>query len=204
MNATAITTAPPAARVTRHAGTERYDVRVASDWAVVLLSEPHGVLSILSNYGNWSHWWPSHGDPSLKHFLLRMGPNDDYLARKFRVDRSDFDFDAACVRLKQAIGRAYAGKRRLYYAGGRAEVFDLEKCRAALDGVKYLDHTRSADDFARQVYERPEFSVIDTEQYEGIINRATCGQFLEFMARLWPPFLAELRRELGEEEAKTP
>ncbi len=190
-------TAHDAVRVTRHAGTtDRYDVRRGLDWAVVLLSEPAGVLSILSSHGNWSHFWPDHGDPSLRHFLLRMGCNADYLARKFRVDKAHFDCDEAVANLKRIIGRAYAEKRRLHFAGGRTEVFDKERCRRALEGVKYLDHTSSADDFGRQVYERPEFAGIDTDEYSTILARRTCPAFLEFLERLWRPFLEELRKEV--------
>lgn len=174
---------------------ERYDVRAGYGWAVILLAEAGGVLSILSDYGRWGYCWPQHGRATFKHFLLEMDGSRDYLIRKLGGAETDFDFDASVRQLKVALGHAYRDRRRVYYAGGRSEVFDLAKCRAALRQVDELEDTRSADDFARQVWDRGGLGVI--EDFDGIIVKRDSGELCGFLERLWPHFVGQLRREVG-------
>jgi hypothetical protein len=168
---------------------ERYFVRTGRpcEWAVILLSEQGGVLSILSDWGSWSHFWPNHGDPSFKHFLLRVESNGsrDYLIRKLRGHRTDFDFDASVKALRRACGAAY-----------RDREINKERCRDAIAEIENLEHTASADDFARQVLDSGEFGFIGFEEMSEVVVKRDSGALLGFLDRLWPAFIARLRLEV--------
>jgi hypothetical protein len=199
---TTATAEQPAATVTRST-CERYDVRVRHrGWAVIMLSEAGGVLSIQSDYGTWGHCWPCHGRPSFKHFLVECDRDRGYLVRKFGGSRKDFDFAASVKNLRRAVGQAYRDRRTIYYASGRRELFDLAKCRELLAEVDAIEDTDSADDFARQAWSMPGGSVV--EDYSDIIVKRDSAALVHFLERLWPAFIAELRRELATGAAEAP
>src|SRR5262245_50249 len=93
--------------VTKSDRCDRYDVRQGLDWAIFFVSEPSGVLTIYSAYGEWGHAWPCHGDPSFKHFLVRMGSaGDDYLLRKLTKGRQKhFNLEGTVERVKGYLAR---------------------------------------------------------------------------------------------------
>lgn len=178
---------------------ERYDVMPGGGygWAIFLLSESGGVLSVLSDYGNWGYCWPNHGRQSFKHFLIEVDGSRDYIIDKFRGKRTDFDFDASVKLLRKKIGEAYRDKRTLHYAGGRTKTFDKKMCKEAIDGIKWLDDTRSSDDFGRQLYERTEFGFLDPTDIGDLCVKRDNGRLCEFLRLLWPPFIGELKREVA-------
>lgn len=177
---------------------ERYDLRTGrpSEWAIILLAEAGGILSIQSDYGDWNHHWPHHGRPSFKHLLIELDNSRDYLIGKLGGHQTDFDFDESVKRLRRKIGELYKNKRRIHYRS-RVEVFDLERAKDALAAVEDLDHTGSADDFARQVYDNSAIVGLETDEYCEIIVKRDSRSLLMFLERLWPLFVAELRREVA-------
>lgn len=82
---------------------ERYDVWVGrSAWAVIMLDERGGVLSIQSDFGSYGHAWPSHGRQSFKHFLTEL--NDaHYLVGKLAPSREEFDGPGTIEGFRRAI-----------------------------------------------------------------------------------------------------
>lgn len=78
---------------------ERYDfTRIAgkSTWAIITIDENGGLLSIQSDYGDWSFAWPRHGRESFKHFLIEMGKDEDYFIKK--VVRGEREVDNERIR----------------------------------------------------------------------------------------------------------
>ena len=66
----------------KKSSSERYDIRIPgkSDWAIVTISEAGGILSITSDYGDYSYNWPHRGGQPFKEFLLDI--DTDYLLNK--------------------------------------------------------------------------------------------------------------------------
>lgn len=173
----------------RRGAAERYFLRTDRpfEWAVILVADEGGLLSIVSDWGSWSHYWPNHGDPSFKHFLVRMGTgHPDYLICKLGGSKKDFDFDASVRKLKLATGRAYRDKR-----------ISKERCQDAIAEVENLEHTGSADDFARQLMDSGEFGFLDFEELSAATVKRDSGALLGFLERLWPLFVGQLRAELA-------
>lgn len=80
-----------------YTGSNTYYFRAVNDigWALCTVDDTSGVLSIVSDYGNWCHMWGTRhlGCPTLTHFLAKRGP----------FNRYDFDYYAM-----KLLGRANA------------------------------------------------------------------------------------------------
>src|SRR5436309_2433761 len=93
---------------------ERYVVRDGkSGWAVIMLDERGGMVSIQSDYGNYGYRWPYHGTKSFKLFLTQI--DNHYLVRKLTMDmanREEFDSDATLKRFEKRAKEVILEKRR--------------------------------------------------------------------------------------------
>ena len=87
---------------------EMYYLRFApTGWAILFLHEGTGAVSIQSDWGDWSHYWPprAHGRTSLKAFLCEG--DFDYLADKFMGRTEDeFDLEGTVKAIKKRIVEA--------------------------------------------------------------------------------------------------
>lgn len=85
----------------------RITARNKYTWARVDLDGKTGLVSITSDYGNWSHYWTAIGDLSLTAFCAKI--NRDYVAGKMMgSSRSVIDID----KTKHAIRKRILELRR--------------------------------------------------------------------------------------------
>lgn len=100
------------ARVERTATTYVFRTAEGFGWANCTINDATGEVAIVSDYGNWSHMWPtspqSLGAPTLTAFIGQRG-GVDYLARKLQGRRGGERFSAA--KTAAAIGRTIALRR---------------------------------------------------------------------------------------------
>lgn len=103
-------------------------------WAIVVVSDATGVLSILSDWGNWSHRWHiDHlGAPTLHHFLARTDYH--YVGSKVGVPEWVGSVEATARGLKRRIcerrRESGANYQRDRYATRTAMSYSLSKAEA--------------------------------------------------------------------------
>lgn len=181
--------------VVKHSA-ERYDIQRRlensqyHDWAIILISERGGVVSIQSDYGEWGHCWPSHGSPSLKHFLCRPDLHQEYLLRKFAKQKTHFNCEATVMRLKQDILEQRREDRRGMSKEKARRLFD------AID-VAQADWSQNADLFAAHLLWGRDSRYFWDHVSDGLCVLEYDPQCKTFLERLWPLFVEELRRELS-------
>lgn len=97
----------------------------SDSWSVVFI-DSRGVVSIVSDYGNWGHCWPVRhtGHDDIREFLLRC--DWDYVARKLgtREDLQVFDGEATQKSIRRDICEAR-----------RHRCLDREQARERFDAV---------------------------------------------------------------------
>lgn len=166
---------------------ECYHVRTKCGWGwATFIVRDNGQVFIASDYGNWFYWWSHHGGPSIKHFLIDIG--DDYLRGKLGGRRDHFNGEASLSEAKRIVlERRHRGS------------LDKAAARDAWDALaREVDEMGSAETFARSILDNA--ALRDQFDYGGLpIVMEDDPQLVAFVERLWPLFVAELRRELGME-----
>lgn len=177
-----------AARITR-TQCDRYDLRLPNhSWAIITLGEPGGVLQILSDWGAWGYAWPNHGDPSFRHFLVRMSGSPDYLVGKLtRGRKDDFDLPATMVRIRQLI------TARVQKWSGK--ICDA-KMLAALESIGE-EYGRSAGAFVAACLCNDQLHWLYQHVADGLAVCHPDGACVGFVREVWPHFVEELRLELS-------
>lgn len=80
----------------------RYTIRPddrSLGWCVCIIASD-GIVSVISDYGNWNYWWTHIGVPDIRQFF--SGLDHDYLMRKFDPEQH-VDLDATLVAVKRRI-----------------------------------------------------------------------------------------------------
>lgn len=166
---------------------ECYHIRTDNGWSwATLIARDNGQVFIASDYGNWFYWWSHHGCPSIKHFLIDIG--EDYLRGKLGGIPRHFNQERVVTMMLQSI----VERRR----EGRLE---KEKAREAWAALKErIDCYGSAEAFGQAVFDNDALDgLFDYEDLRGGMEHEP--GLIQFTERLWPLFVAELRRELGME-----
>lgn len=176
---------------------ERYDVRLTkgNGWATITLDERGGLLNIVSDYGNYSHYWPNHGRQTFKHFLCELG--NDYLLDKLGGRPSHFNYEKSKANVVERLKEMLRDGARVW-RNGEYHDFNQKMYNDADDALDSLnDYSHSADTFAVYVSES-DLNVISSDGlFEGIIVMEHSPQLRMFLERLWPPFIAQLKKEIG-------
>lgn len=135
-------------------------------WALCTVNDETGELTITSDWGNWSHRWPtdprSLGYPTLTHFLAARESSgkhwDEYLARKLTLGdaskRWRFDEDKTVAAFRRLIC-----ERRLE----RRISFDV--ARALWDGIGKIC-TDNPPLFCERLMQLDGFEILTEEPWE--------------------------------------
>ncbi len=173
----------------RRVGCELYSCRFSnrSGWALLILDEETGAVTIQSDYGDWSFIWPpaAHGRKSLKHFLCEG--DFHYLAGKFmgRADIDVFDFDATISEMKREIAE-----------DRRARAIEKQEARDLFDELDRMDDESSEDLF----YTNLDRTVSDHFSGEPFLlfQHKKKPEYLWLLHGILPALIGELRKLLPE------
>lgn len=159
--------------------TRRYDVRNdVGKWLGTFVVARDGMLSIRSEYGNYSYWWHSIGNDDFRAFLL--GCDDDYLLRKLSPEE-EYDGEATEKNVRMWIGNAFQS----------ATISESDALGFEADAI-------CADFTTEFGMYRWLFDTKMPNAHELVIRR-TSPQAVLFCKRVWPRFCTELREELAKE-----
>ena len=156
-----------------------------SAWARIWITDD-GCFTTISDHGNYGYWW---GSPGCEFRKFLCGIDDDYLSRKLAGGERELDEKATIRSVKERILRcrrdSYLSKEeaRREWCLMKETDWDGEYSR-----VQWYDATVLSDAAEVLRYRIP-------------------MQVQMFVKHLWPPFVAELRRELASEalrEAMSP
>jgi hypothetical protein len=195
---------------------ERYDVRDGFDnWAVIMLDEAGGVVSIQSAYGNWGYHWTHHGCKSLKHFLPKM--DNWYLVNKLTNGARDFDGEATLKQFTKGAKQTIIETRRersfsmlaktyksAFYGCGSltSPKFEQRAARQCWDELENLEHPFDANSFAHAIQDSPGLNALFSQPWEDPgfvqVQDRQCTMFAE---RLWPVFIEAIKQEIQSEAA---
>lgn len=143
-------------------------------WAICTIDDAAGVLSIVSDWGNWSHRWspePRHlGAPTLTAFLARG--STDYIADKLqgagRGRRFSAELTVAAWRKTLCESRLASGRRvevvtKLSRDAARRIWDELEDLLELYDRSLFVDHAYDIDGVTRWITDVP-YEDLETEQ----------------------------------------
>lgn len=82
-------------------GLRRYSIpsEKGEGWGVFLIDNT-GILTAITDYGNYGHWFSISGD--MRDFIIGCGDSESYLMGKFGR-KSEYDNDRTCDGIKQYI-----------------------------------------------------------------------------------------------------
>lgn len=78
-------------------------------WALFVLGSD-GFFSVVSDRGNYAHYWPGHGCKDFREFFLKVESEWDYFVKKLAPTKV-YDGDASQIAVQQAICEARRKKR---------------------------------------------------------------------------------------------
>lgn len=171
-------------RFQRKTGSEMFTASFAnrSGWAILVLDEDTGFVSIQSDYGNWDFIWPPacHGRRSLKHFLCEA--DYPYLAGKFFHGRGEeeFDFHGTVDKIKRDIIDARRG----------GEVGN-ENAREVYDEVDEMEECGEDTFYANM--SRDLSIVLGDEPWHSFVHRKK-PEYLWLVHGILPALIGELRK----------
>lgn len=165
---------------------ERYDIRLAnsSAWAIITLGESGGILSITSDFGDYAYNWPNHERTSFKHFLVEI--DDSYLLTNLVGRKSVFNLDKTIEQWVRNINLSVSNneitseqsfemlKRLGEIFRDRPDVYELVARSQKIPGL--FDEVLG---------------------YSPHIHCDWPSNALQFVEKLWHPFVEELRKEIG-------
>ena len=169
--------------------TETYRLRWKehSWWALFYVDAAHGALSVQSDFGDFSYRWGSPGQP-FKEFLV--GLDDGYLKMKLSRGRDYFYSDESLRRLRGAVD--------LKLKEDESTTAELRaRCGEALDELEECGDTDYAV-FCHLIADGPIGRLFEEyEELGGCLVRGFSPQLDQFVEKIWPEFVAVLRRELS-------
>lgn len=191
-----MTTTTQAPAAVRQSACDRYDVRADHSWAVIVIDDT-GLISVVSDYGNWGHWFSHHGRKTFRHFLVEASGSPSYLMEKFAGRKSYFDCDATKAKIRRLILDMRRGRISADVYRGRKD-YTKELAREHWDVLETVeaDYAHSADLFIYEclnempwLWEYVTYGLAVMVHDPGIVG---------FMERLWPAFVARLKEEIAE------
>lgn len=157
--------------------TRFYQVAQHSEWMRAWVTND-GCLSIMSDYGNYAHWWTSPGK-EFRRFLVETGT--DYLTMKLAGGQREFQE----AETKKAIQERIAQLRK-------DKTIDAEQARDLWESAKdIVDPTSAGIWFHEMEDHREEFCECYRSSYP--------QQLVQLMAILWPKLVEVIRAELARE-----
>lgn len=141
------------------------------EWAIFVVHDELGLLSIVSAFGNWSHRWAPRnlGDPTLHHFLART--NADYVMGK--LARHETWNEYSFKKTKEALIEELLANRR-------DGCITKEKARARFDELAQWEEDDG--DYVTGNWEWPEWV---TDRWERVCE--TPSPVAEaFKDQIWP------------------
>jgi hypothetical protein len=164
---------------------DKYTIRLPNlqGWAIIIVDESQGVVSIISDYGNWGYVWSHHGRRTLKQFLTEI---DSYYAwEKFTGSKKIYNHEKTVKTIKQKIQDMEDSQYITKEVG--------IKLREELDQLEY----ESNEDTYR--------SEILTNQFSDIYELFCYDQdpqFNMFFNLLWKPFVEHIKSEVQQDIEK--
>ncbi len=175
----------PAVSVTAGAA-EMFTVRVDRSWAVIFLNSGTGILSIVSDYGNYGYRWSDPGC-EFKQFLTEI--DDDYLVNKLSSGCDYFNSHKSTDAMLAAIA-----------AATDLPTQDAKTLKDAVDNLDSYDAgsmTRSIYDY---MLEGEEFAGDKHEWRERFANECIVmehsPQITQFVANIWSVFRGHLKANI--------
>jgi hypothetical protein len=166
--------------------TEKFDFKFnPSGWAIVFIDDETGVVSMQTDWGNYSYRWGSPGGP-LKEFLLKCDAS--YLIGKFAQGERDY-FDQGETR-KECLKRVLEKRRFRWITSSEArEAYDEVK-KMDLDSPEAVFYT--IQDQAPTFYEK----VLCECSYDLPIIKDYSPRVVGFFREVWPLIKHQLRESL--------
>lgn len=169
-----------------------------SGWGIFLV-DSEGMMSVVSDYGNYAYLWSSIGDRDFREFLSDC--DEWYLTSKLAPQRS-YDGAATERRIKDEIARK---RRNGSISRARARLRWDCLLRADLGSeLGFSDWVRDDDDTVRHHHHCSGDGRRRDEQPMAAHELAVythSPQIQMFCRRLWPRFVARLQAQLKEETA---
>jgi hypothetical protein len=156
--------------------TRFYQVRNRSEWMRAWITDD-GCLSILSDYGNYGHWWTSTGC-EFRAFLC--GLDAQYLGNKLADGRREYRADQTLTSVKNMIIHARRDG-------------EMTAKQARREWSRLAQHGDLGTEFEFVAW-------YDRSKLENRAEASTRGipqQLEAFIERLWPAFIEQLRAELA-------
>lgn len=164
------------------------------DWAHIIIS-PGGLLSIVSDYGNYAYIWTNHGCPSFKHFLAEM-KDPDYFLNKLCGGRKEFDPTRSLSLIRGTLDSLLAQEIEVEYDGTK-KIITEELIKDIVDEIGDFasECSESEDLFVERVLN--EYPWLSDYAIDGIAVRVHDQMAVLFVERLWPLFIEKLKEELA-------
>ena len=168
---------------------ERYDIRGEKGfgWAVIVIDERSGLFSVVSDYGEYGFLWGNHGRKSLKHFLVEIAADPQYLMGKLgrrnyvKQEETKKEFRRVIIEARQEMNISREQARDAWY------------CVEVLDFADHIElHNALESELA------PVFPDCDLP-----IARDFSPQLRCFTEKVYPVFVEELARQIEEQKDKS-
>lgn len=156
-----------------------------SIWADITIdSQPNsGRIQIASDFGDWQYYWGSCGC-SLKEFLTDL--NKHYLATKFG-ESNFFDLATTIENLRAEIIAEFP--------------YNLASKQNLFEELKELEESSCENEFIHKMMSCDR--IMEFCGHQPNISRCISPRFTEFWDKIWPAFVAELKKELSPEPAES-
>ena len=169
---------------------ERYSLRSENGedyfWATFMLSE-NGMLSIQSDYGDYSHFWFAFGS-DFKAFLVKCG--DDYLMSKFCDGRRELDYHATMIDIKRDLIK----QRKLK----EIHSVDARHLYDRLCSFHKNEYITDSDLLLKKLIDMEiVFFLYGDEPYYVPVTFDYTAQLKNFMKFCWKPFKQVLKNEIN-------
>lgn len=147
-------------------------------WAVFLL-DSNGMLSVTSDFGNYSYHWPPNGIPGGEFLQFLLQADREYIARKLSNGRRVLNGEATTSLIRERICQL---RREKYFTSKQAR--DEWNIHALRHGI--TDELEFHEWFLETVI--PDAAELSVQSLEGDLKL--------FMERVWPRFIGKLAADL--------
>lgn len=173
--------------------TERYDIRVDYEWAIIMISEDGGVFSAHSSYGDYTYAWPHHGRESFKHFIMNELTRDtSYFLGKVSSE-TEFDEETSLKEWKETIIR-----------DRRNQEISEEEARSVWDAlIEITEECSSIDSVYNALYSNSDISEMGYASYEDFPIYTDFPAGAKIFASRFMPILGDILKKEIEEKEKT-
>lgn len=158
-------------------------------WAIITVDEPHLLLSISSDFGNWSYRWHDPGGP-FKEFLVRL--EKDYLIGKLSKGTTEFDVHRTVDSLKEFLKQKMDRVSPEDYERSSAFLCDRAGGADTVEELMQMMQDDPDSEILEEVFEGPDFYPVITHacyKPPGLVE--------SFFDQIWAPlFVPKLKQEL--------